>query len=108
MIKRFARLAVAAAAFVVPLPVHAAAPSSQSCHVVLAAPVGTSSCPGVRPGAVYSVENGNGCSMSFLFRGSDSRYYAASAGHCIWATSNLGPTAGKEQAWGPGAGMSVT
>jgi hypothetical protein len=54
---------------------------------------------------LYSAENGNGCSMSFIFRGSDKSYYAASAGHCIWATSNIGPSAGKETVWGPGAGM---
>jgi hypothetical protein len=106
---RLLRLAVAAAAFVVPLPVHAATPATHSCRAVLsAAPVGTSSCPGVRPGAVYTAANGNGCSMSFLFKGSDDRMYAASAGHCIWATSNVGPSAGKEESWGPGAGMVVT
>ena len=109
MITRLARLVVAAAAFAVPLPVHAAVPASHGCRTPLAAaPIGTSSCPGVRPGALYSAENGNGCSMSFLFRGSNGRYYAASAGHCIWATSNIGPAAGKEQSWGPGAGMAVT
>ena len=108
MLTRLLRLSIAAAAFVVPLPVHAAAPAGHACRMVLAAPVGTSSCPGVRPGALYSVENGNGCSMSFVFKGNDTRYYAASAGHCIWATSNLGPSAGKEEAWAPGSGLSVT
>ena len=106
---RFLQLAAVAAAFVVPLPAHAASPSPHGgCRTVLAAPVGTSSCPGVRPGALYQTDAGDGCSMSFLFRGSDRRYYAASAGHCIWATSNLGPSAGKEQKWGPGAGMRIT
>ncbi len=97
MLTRLLRIAFAAAAFVVPLPVHAAAPAHHDCRMVLtAAPVGTSSCPGARPGALYTGENGNGCSMGFLFRGSDHRTYAASAGHCIWATSNVGSPAGKE------------
>src|SRR5207302_7569945 len=105
---RILRLLAAAAVFVIPFPAHAAAPSGHGCRTVLAAPVGTSSCPGVRPGALYQTDAGDGCSMSFLFRGGDRRYYAASAGHCIWATSNLGPSAGKEQKWRPGAGMRIT
>jgi hypothetical protein len=99
-------LAATAVLFVAAAPAHAASPAPHGCRTVLSAgPVGTSACPGVRPGALYSADNGNGCSMSFIFRGSDHYYYAASAGHCIWATSNLGPNAGKEAAWGPGAGM---
>jgi hypothetical protein len=99
-------LAATAVLFVAAVPAHASSPAALGCKTVLAAgPVGTTSCPGVRPGALYSADNGNGCSMSFIFRGSDTAYYAASAGHCIWATSNIGPAAGKEAAWGPGAGM---
>jgi len=105
---RILRLLAVAAAFLVPLPVHAASLSAHRCRTVLAGPVGTSSCPGVRPGAIYQTEAGDGCSMSFLFRGSDRRYYAASAGHCIWATSNIGPSAGKEQKWAPGSGLRIT
>jgi hypothetical protein len=99
-------LAATAVLFVAAVPAHAASPAPHGCRTVLAAgPVGTSACPGVRPGALYSADNGNGCSMSFIFRGSDRAYYAASAGHCIWATSNIGPAAGKEAKWGPGTGM---
>ena len=106
---RFARLLAATAFLVVAaVPAGAATPSPKDCGTVLAAlPVGTSSCPGVRPGALFFMENGNGCSMSFVFRGSDGRDYVGTGGHCIWATSNVGPSAKKEARWGPGEGGAV-
>src|SRR5918992_1881883 len=100
---RLARLIAAAAVlFVATVPAHASAPDHEDCAKVLAAaPVGTSSCPGVRPGALYFAENGNGCSFSFIFKGSDGHDYAATGGHCIWATSNVGSSGRKEARWGP-------
>jgi len=105
---RFLRVLVAAAAFAVPLPVH-----SSACHLLLAGPVGPvgmGSCPGVRPGAKYTREDGVDCSMGFVFRGSDRRYYVSSAGHCIpgYEVNNLSPPIGREQKWGPGRGSPVT
>jgi len=108
MISRLARLlAIAAVAMAGTGPARAA-PPAPSCRSPLAGPVGTSSCPGVRPGAMYFADNGNGCSMSFVFHGSDRHEYVASAGHCIWADSNLGSPADKEAKWKPGAGMPVS
>lgn len=107
---RLARVAVAAAfLIVVAVPARAAEPDLHRCTTVLVAfPVGTSSCPGVRPGAMYfRTSDGARCSMSFLFRGSDGRDYAASAGHCIWTESNITPAPNKEEKWDPGAGMAV-
>lgn len=69
-------------------------------------PVGTGSCPGVRPGAYVGFKGGY-CTMNFLFRGE--RYdqqqkrwvhdadYIGTAGHCI-----IGD--GKEQVWARGTG----
>ena len=111
MRSRILRL-LAASAFVAvfAVPAGATAADSHQCSNVLSAlPVGTSSCPGVRPGALYTRgSDGIGCSMSFMFRGSDGYNYAASAGHCIWATQTVGTAAGKEEKWGPGDGMETT
>ena len=52
--------------------------------VPTAAPVGTGSCPGVRPGALVESRVGF-CTMNFLFRGSDGRRYVGTAGHCVLA-----------------------
>lgn len=46
------------------------------------APIGRSPCPGVRPGALIQMLN-KGCTMNFLFRGSDRHIYGGSAGHCF-------------------------
>lgn len=47
-----------------------------------AAPFGTGSCAGVRPGALLETRVGF-CTMNFLFRDGDGRRYIATAGHCI-------------------------
>ena len=110
MLARLARLIAATAMLgVLAVPAHATVAGEHGCSSVLAAlPVGTSSCPGVRPGALYSrSSDGVSCSLSFMFRGSDGRDYAASAGHCIWAESNVGAAAGREEKWAPGDGMVV-
>jgi hypothetical protein len=70
--------------------------------VPAASPVGTGTCPGVRPGAIVLSDKGQ-CTFNFLFQGSDGRAYIGTAGHCILGDSAIGGDAG-EQAWAPGAG----
>jgi hypothetical protein len=47
-----------------------------------AGPAAEATAPLVRPGLTYTVGEA-GCSFAFLFRGSDGRDYAATAGHCV-------------------------
>ncbi len=70
--------------------------------VPAAAPVGTGTCPGVRPGAILNTDIGQ-CTVNFLFAGSDGNRYIATAGHCILAQSPLGGDVG-EFSWAPGTG----
>jgi hypothetical protein len=70
--------------------------------VPAAAPAGTGSCPGVRPGAVVNSDTGQ-CSFNFLFNGSDGRRYMGTAGHCILGESPVGGDVG-EESWAPGTG----
>lgn len=64
--------------------------------VPTAAPVGTGTCPGVRPGGVVTSEVGS-CTFNFLFVGAGGHRYMGTAGHCIL------PVEG-EQSWPEGAG----
>lgn len=70
--------------------------------VPAAAPAGTGSCPGVRPGAIVNSDTGQ-CSFNFLFNGSDGRRYMGTAGHCILGESPVGGDVG-EESWAPGTG----
>jgi hypothetical protein len=70
--------------------------------VPAAAPAGTGSCPGVRPGAVVNSDTGQ-CTFNFLFNGSDGRRYMGTAGHCILGESPIGGDVG-EESWAPGTG----
>lgn len=70
-------------------------------EVPAAAPVGTGSCPGVRPGAV--VLTPNLCTLNFLFLGGDGRAYMGTAGHCALGKGPTGEDVG-EQSWNPGVG----
>ena len=72
-------------------------------EVPAAAPVGTTACPGVRPGALVETEKGV-CSLNFLFRGTDGRSYIGTAGHCILGESAVGGDDAGEHRWAPGAG----
>jgi hypothetical protein len=74
--------------------------------VPAAAPVGTGSCPGVRPGAIVNSETGQ-CTFNFLFNGSDGRRYIGTAGHCILGESPIGGDVG-EESWAPGTGPEAT
>jgi hypothetical protein len=76
------------------IPVPAAAP-----------PVGTGTCPGVRPGAIVLTDIGQ-CTLNFLFQASDGRRYIGTAGHCILGTSPLGGDVG-EKSWAPGTGPAA-
>jgi hypothetical protein len=70
--------------------------------VPTAAPIGTGSCPGVRPGAI--VENDNGlCTFNFLFTAADGTRYMGTAGHCILGESPTGGDVG-ERTWAAGSG----
>jgi len=70
--------------------------------VPAAAPFGTGTCPGVRPGAIVRSDVGQ-CTLNFLFLGSDGASYIGTAGHCILGTSPFGGDVG-EMAWAPGTG----
>src|SRR5436190_18285632 len=70
--------------------------------VPAAAPFGTGTCPGVRPGAIVLSDVGQ-CTLNFLFVGSDGSRYIGTAGHCILGTSPFGGDVG-EMAWAPGTG----
>jgi len=70
--------------------------------VPAAAPFGTGTCPGVRPGAIVRSDVGQ-CTLNFLFMGSDGSRYIGTAGHCILGTSPFGGDVG-EMAWAPGTG----
>jgi hypothetical protein len=75
--------------------------------VPAAAPVGTGTCPGVRPGAIVQSEKGS-CTFNFLFNGSDGRQYMGTAGHCILGDSPIGGQDAGEQSWAPGTGPAAT
>ena len=68
--------------------------------VPAAAPLGTGTCPGVRPGAIVRSDVGQ-CTLNFLFQGSDGSRYIGTAGHCILGTSPFGGDAG-EIVWATG------
>ncbi len=70
--------------------------------VPAAAPIGTGTCPGVRPGAIVRSDVGQ-CTLNFLFLGSDGSSYIGTAGHCILGTSSFGGDVG-EMVWAPGTG----
>lgn len=74
--------------------------------LVLAAGLsGTASAAEVRPqpGDLISVQGvGGGCTLGFLFKGSDGAAYMSTAGHCVGSATD-GPTT-----WKPGAGPAVT
>jgi hypothetical protein len=71
-------------------------------EVPAAAPFGTGTCPGVRPGAIVNSDTGQ-CTFNFLFQGSDGDTYIGTAGHCILGESPIGGDVG-EESWAPGEG----
>lgn len=71
-------------------------------EVPAAAPVGTGTCPGVRPGAIVNSDTGQ-CTFNFLFQGADGDRYMGTAGHCILGESPIGGDVG-EQSWARGTG----
>jgi hypothetical protein len=95
--------ALALALVLTPLPAHAAGLCTSRATTengVTADPVGTTGCPGVRPGA--ELNSGTElCSFGFLFTGSDRRRYVSTAGHCAFATD---PTTDTVKVWKPGTG----
>jgi hypothetical protein len=74
--------------------------------VPAAAPAGTGTCPGVRPGAIVNSDTGQ-CTFNFLFNGSDGRRYIGTAGHCILGESPIGGDVG-EESWAAGSGPVAT
>ena len=65
---------------------------------VTAPPVGDAPCPGIRPGAAYVTTVG-GCTLGYVFTGSDRNTYVATAGHCAVKDQQPGGTV-----WKPGTG----
>jgi hypothetical protein len=63
------------------------------------APVGSGTCPGVRPGGQVVTKVG-GCTFNFLFRAPDGTRYIGTAGHCI----GTGPVWPREKIWPRGSG----
>ena len=98
--------AIAALALVAPAQAQAFTIGGERCTLIevpAAAPVGTTRCPGVRPGAFVETDKGS-CSLNFLFQGADGRRYIGTAGHCILGESALGGEDVGEQRWAPGEG----
>lgn len=54
------------------------------------------------PGDAITVEGGGGCTLGFLFAGSDGGSYMSTAGHCV------GPDAAPRRTWAKGAGPVVS
>lgn len=78
---------------VVSIPAAAAATTTEG-----VAPLGTSPCPKVRPGAHVETSRDTGGTLNFLFRGSDGHRYVGTAGHLLADEDTLvwkknGPTA---------------
>lgn len=74
-------------------------------------PVGVTQCGGVRPGARVGLAGGGGCTLNFLFVGSDARRYIGTAGHCLIGAEGEGPvqeTKDGEISWRPGSGIVAT
>jgi hypothetical protein len=71
--------------------------------VPASAPIGTGTCPGVRPGAIVRSDVVGLCTLNFLFLGSDGSSYVGTAGHCILVKDLLGGDVG-ERSWAPGTG----
>jgi hypothetical protein len=68
-----------------------------------ASPIGAATpCDGVRPGALVESDVG-GCTMNFLFTGSDGHRYIGTAGHCIIEAPSTGGDFA-DRSWGPGQG----
>lgn len=87
------RAAAAVAVALAPLPAQAGG----LCATAKADPVGTTACPGVRPGARLEIGD-EACTFGFLFTGSDRRRYAATAGHCAF-DPDPATNPGRTQVW---------
>ncbi|HEX8002322.1 MAG TPA: trypsin-like serine protease [Mycobacteriales bacterium] len=102
---RALRVAVLAAALAAPNAATAAGPlcaASATKAPGAAAPVGTTACPGIRPGATY-LSGAERCTFAFVFQGSDRRRYVATAGHCA-----VDPDTDGTRTWRNGTGPAVT
>ncbi len=64
-----------------------------------APPFASGACTGVRPGAAIHLET-RLCTLGFLFKGSDGRKYAATAGHCVSEQQG-------EKTWAGTTGLAV-
>ena len=78
----------------------------QPCRLVempTAAPVGVTSCPGVRPGSLLDAGAGL-CSLNFMFTDPTGQRYMGTAGHCLLGTTPLGGEDAGEVSFAPGQG----
>lgn len=75
-------------------------------QVRTAAPVGTGTCPGVRPGALVQFPNADGsttlCTFGFEFTDRQGNRYMGTAGHCLGETPKR-----PERTWKPGKGPTA-
>lgn len=83
-----------------PGPSGAAGPGAPMCHPIgvrtgNALPVGSGTCPGVRPGGSLLTSKGL-CTFNFLFTGSDRNRYIGTAGHCFLGDSPLAEDVGEK------------
>lgn len=92
-------------AAVEPRPCRSQMAAVRAHECVGAAPFASTPCPGVRPGAVVNMGEppletlSGGCTLGFVFDGSDGDRYITTAGHCA------GIGFEEERAWAPGEGI---
>lgn len=98
MIRRFVVAAVLSAGLV-PMSSAPANAEPANCRppTGIAAPVATTPCAGVHPGARVTSPRGS-CTLNFLFAGGDGKRYIGTAGHCILSSGATDTT------WPVGAG----
>lgn len=79
--------------------------SSQAAGAGCSAPSSApTACKGVRPGAFINIKGGpGGCTMNFLFEGSDGYRYVGTGGHCVLHEADANGT----RIWQPGTGMEA-
>lgn len=80
-------------------------PEEKACLAAIgaAAPIGTTGCPGVRPGALIEIPKmGAFCTLGFLYKNSSGKYLMTTAGHCILGEDNT-----ESKVWPTGTGPTV-
>lgn len=86
--------------------------AATSCHgrgapTASGIPVGTTSCPVLGPGSYALAEGGTGCTLNFVFAGSDGSRYIGTAGHCVLVPPSGSEPVDMEMSWPPGEGPAA-